>query len=70
MGLLGKLFNKKKIDSPPTPRWKPNLSIEIDLIFQKAKYYTNNKLQFAIFKYGTVAFLANKVDNIEASAKD
>lgn len=70
MGLLGKLFNKKKFDFPPKPRWKPNLSNDIELIFQKAKYYTNNKLQFTIFQYGTVAFFANKVDNIEASAKD
>jgi len=70
MGLLSKLFTKKKPDFPPKPRWKPNLSIDIELIFQKAKYYTNNKLQFAIFQYGTVAFFANKVYNIEASAKD
>jgi hypothetical protein len=70
MGLFNRLFkNKKEEDFPPKPKWKPNLPVDIDLIFEKAKYYTGDKLQFAIFRNGTVAFFSNKVDNIEDSAK-
>jgi hypothetical protein len=56
-------------DFPPKPKWKPNLPVDIELIYDKAKYYTGDKLQFAIFQNGTVTFFSNKVDNIEDSAK-
>ncbi len=70
MGLFDKLLKSwKEPDFPPTPKWKPNLSIDINLIYEKAKYYTGNKLQFAIFQNGTVAFFSNRVNNIEDSAK-
>ena len=70
MGLFDKLFkNKKKSDFPPVPKWKPNLPNDIEAIFEKAKYYTGSKLQFAIFQYGTVVFFVDKVDNIEEGAK-
>jgi len=62
--------NKEKdTDSPPKPKWKPNLPVDIELIYEKAKYYTGDKLQFAIFQNGTITFFSNKVDNIEDSAK-
>lgn len=70
MGIFDKFFNKKKLDFPPKPTWKPNLPINIDLIFEKARYYTNGKLQFAIFQNGTVAFFSNKVESIENCAKE
>jgi hypothetical protein len=49
-----------------------NQTSQLTLIwfFEKAKYYTGNKLQFAIFQNGTVAFFANEIDNIEFGAKD
>ncbi len=56
-------------DFPPKPNWKSNLPIDIELIYEKARYYTGNKLQFAVFQNGTVTFFPNKVDNIEDSAK-
>lgn len=56
-------------DFPPKPKWKPNLPVDIELIYEKAKYYTGEKLQFAVFQNGTVTFFSNKVDNIEDSAK-
>ncbi|MBK9246801.1 MAG: hypothetical protein IPM69_01485 [Ignavibacteria bacterium] len=64
-----KAKNTNDKDFPPKPKWRPNLLTDIDLIYQKAKYYTGDKLQFAIFQNGTVTFFANKVDNIEDSAK-
>jgi hypothetical protein len=59
----------KNNNFPPKPNWQPNLPIDIDLIYEKAKYYTNNKLQFAIFQNGTVTYFESKVDNIEDCAK-
>jgi len=56
-------------DFPPKPKWKPNLPVDIELIYEKAKYYTGNKLQFAVFQNGTVTFFSTKVDNIADSAK-
>jgi hypothetical protein len=56
-------------DFPPKPKWKPNLPVDIELIYEKARYYTGDKLQFAVFQNGTVTFFSNKVDNIEDSAK-
>ena len=56
-------------DFPPRPKWKPDLPIDIELIYEKARYYTGEKLQFAVFKNGTVTFFSNKVDNIEDSSK-
>ena len=56
-------------DFPPKPKWKPNLPVDIELIYEKARYYTGDKLQFAVFKNGTVTFFSNKVNNIEDSAK-
>lgn len=68
---LNKLFKKKQKENfPPQPKWKPDLPVDIDLIFEKTKYYTGDKLQFAIFENGTVAFFADRVDNIEDSAKE
>ncbi len=71
MGLFTSLFNKimKEKDFPPKPAWKPDLPIDIDLIVDKTKFYTSEKLQFAVFQYGTVAFFAERVENIEESAK-
>jgi len=56
-------------DFPPKPKWKPNLPVNIELIYEKARYYTDDKLQFAVFKNGTVTFFSSQVDNIDDSAK-
>jgi len=70
MEFFDKLFkNKKPVDFPPKPKWRPNLEIDIELIYNKAIYYTDNKFQFAIFQYGTIVFFPTRVDDIEKSAK-
>jgi hypothetical protein len=56
-------------DFPPKPKWKPDLPVDIERIYEKTKYYTGDKLQFAVFQNGTVTFFSNRVDNIEDSAK-
>lgn len=70
MGLFDKIFGQKeKQDFPPKPKWKPNLPVDLDLVVEKTKYYTEQKLQFAVFEFGTVVFFSVRVDNIEQSSK-
>lgn len=69
MRILDKLLGKKQLDFPPKPKWKPNLPIDHTEIVEKTKYYTGEKLQFAVFEFGTVVFFTSKVDSIEESAK-
>lgn len=66
MGLFDKLFSKKKeiLDFPPKPKWKPDLPIDINLILDRAKFYTGQKLQLAVFSHGTVVIFPNRVANI------
>ena len=66
MGLFDKLFSKKKepLDFPPKPKWKSNLPIDIDTILDRAKFYTEQKLQLAVFKHGTIVIFPNRVDDI------
>lgn len=68
MGLFDRLFNKKKepLDFPPKPKWKPNLPIDLDAVLDKAKFYTGQKLQLAVFSRGTVVIFPGRVDNITA----
>lgn len=69
MGIFDKLLGKKKLDFPPKPKWKPNLPINHTEIVEKAKFYTGEKLQFAVFEFGTVVIFPTRVDNIEQDAK-
>jgi hypothetical protein len=69
MGFIDKFFKKNKDqDFPPKPNWKPDLPVDTNLIYEKAKYYTGDKLQFAIFQNGTVVIFPGKVNDIDASA--
>lgn len=38
------------------------------LILEKAKYYTGEKLQIAVFKYGTIVIFPERVSDIYSSA--
>ena len=72
MGLLSNSFRvrpEEKEHFPPIPQWRPNTPIDHNLILKTARYYTGDKLQLGVFKYGTVAFLATHVDNIEEESK-
>ena len=69
MGIVNRLFNAiKPTTFPPIPKWKPELPINHELIVERAKYYTDRKLQFAVFEQGTVVFFSEYVDNLEESA--
>lgn len=70
MGLFDKLFNTKKkepLDFPPKPKWRPNLPVDIDAILNAAKFYTGEKLQLAVFSYGTVVIFPKRVEDINAA---
>jgi hypothetical protein len=68
MGFFDKLFpGDKKAAFPPTPKWRPNTPIDIDEIVNYSKSNIGN-MQFVVFKYGTVAFLPNRVDNVQDAA--
>ena len=79
MGILSKLFGSKKAqphenneeikDFPPKPHWKPYPPKDLNIILEKAKYYTGEKLQIAVFEYGTVVIFPEQVTDIESSAK-
>jgi hypothetical protein len=72
MGLLSHLFRVRpevKKHFPPIPSWRPDIPIDIERIIESAKYYTDEKLQLGVFKYGTVAFFATQVDDIEDASK-
>lgn len=60
--------NKKASNFPPTPKWKPNLPIDLNLIMEKARYYTAEKLQIAVFEFGTVVIFPERVSSIHSSA--
>ena len=70
MGLFDKIFNKKEEnkDFPPKPKWKPDLPIDLEMILEKAKYYTGQRLQIAIFQFGTIAIFPQRVENIKDEA--
>lgn len=70
MKLLNRIFKPKKaVNFPPKPKWKPKLPIDKELIYKKAKHYTADKLQFAVFQHGTVVYFLNRIVDLNESAK-
>lgn len=51
---------------PPCPLWKPSFSQPIDLLVDRAKFYTNYERDFAVFQYGTIVILPSHLDDSEA----
>ncbi|MEZ5148793.1 MAG: hypothetical protein R2759_17415 [Bacteroidales bacterium] len=43
-------------------------AIDLDLVMEKAKYYTGEKLQIAVLKNGTIIIFPEKVENIISNA--
>lgn len=72
MGLFNNLFKKNTVtkDFPPKPKWKPNTPVDINLIMKSVKYYTDERIQIAIMKYGTVILFPDRVENIKTEAKN
>jgi len=68
MGIFDKIFKKKPTDFPPKPTWKPDLPIDLNFVLDKAKFYTGEKLQLAVFKNGTTIIFPDRVQNIQEEA--
>jgi hypothetical protein len=63
-GFLGSLFGQSKDtdDFPPKPKWKPNVSVDLAIVADRASYYTDKKKTVVIFHHGTCVVLpANSV---------
>ena len=55
---------------PPVPKWQPNLPTDTKKVLEKAKYYTDSKLQLAVFRNGTITIFPNRVESTIDSAKE
>jgi hypothetical protein len=66
MKLFDKLFNKKRepLSFAYIPKWNPDLPVDVDQILERAKFYTAQKLQIAVFSHGTVVIFPGRVTNI------
>lgn len=40
-------------DFPPKPKWKPDVPVDLDRIAKAFRYYSDNKMTFAVFENGT-----------------
>jgi hypothetical protein len=53
-----KLFGQKSADDfPPKPKWKPNVPVDINVVADRAAYYTDHKKTIVIFRNGTCVVL-------------
>lgn len=59
IGFLGSLFgqNKKSDDFPPKPKWKPTVVVDLAMVADRVRYYTDNKKIVVIFRHGTCVVL-------------
>jgi hypothetical protein len=66
MKLFNRLFNEESEpwDYTPRPKWSPDLRVDIDQILERAKFYTGQKLQIAIFSHGTIVIFPGRSGDI------
>lgn len=59
LGFLASMFgdNKKPDDFPPKPKWKPNVPVDLAVIAERARYYTNAQKTVVLFRHGTCVIL-------------
>jgi hypothetical protein len=56
-------------DFPHKPKWKPNVSVDIDRTIKAFAYYTDSKRSFAVFTNGTCVLLPDGAQDPEAEAR-
>lgn len=64
---LGALFGtagargqpQEKPRFPPVPDWHPSFATPLDRVADRVRYYLNGKRDFALFRHGTFAILAD-----------
>jgi hypothetical protein len=55
-------------DFPPKPKWKPNVSVNIERTIKTFAYYMETKRSFAVFTNGTCVVVPNESLNAHADA--
>ncbi|TXI96573.1 MAG: hypothetical protein E6Q34_00915 [Burkholderiaceae bacterium] len=48
---------------PPVPAWRPAISLPIECIVERFRFYTNGTCDFAVFENGTVAILPSNLSD-------
>lgn len=70
MGLFSGLFGgeklEKKKDFPPVPAWEPKISVPIDKIIDRFRYYSNGNKDFVVLKNGTCIVVPDGLSDEEA----
>src|SRR5690348_9778029 len=56
-------------DFPPTPKWKPNVPVDIPRTVTTFAYYSNRQKPFVVFAHGTCVPVANDSANPEQEAR-
>jgi hypothetical protein len=65
-GLFGKKTPRNQF--PPVPKWRPAIEQPLERIVDRIRYYTNNKRDFAVFRYGTCVLLEDDLSDSQAVA--
>lgn len=61
-------INDTSEDFPPKPKWKPTIPVDIERIVNTFRYYSNNKITFAIFENGTCVPIDGESEQPEQEA--
>lgn len=51
---------------PPVPAWRPTITMPLDRVAERMRYYTDGRKDFAIFQYGTCVLLDNELSDEQA----
>lgn len=70
-GFFVSLFgqNKTPDDFPPKPKWKPDITVDLAVVADRASYYTDKKKLVVIFRHGTCVVLPADLAKPEEEAK-
>ncbi|NIJ66064.1 hypothetical protein FHR20_003026 [Sphingomonas leidyi] len=76
LGGLGALLGAARVKAreqdkallPPVPAWHPSFATPLDRIADRVRYYLDGKRDFALFRHGTFAILADGLSDEAARA--
>ena len=71
MALFSKVFGGEKLedktkDFPPVPAWQPDIPVPLNKIIDRFRYYTDNKKDFVVLKYGTCVLVSDGLTEEQA----
>lgn len=59
---------KQEVELPPKPKWKPTIPVNHEQIIERFSYYSNGKIPFVVFEYGTCVPVDSTSTNMEQDA--